>query len=65
VNSQDVNASNVYHQRASECLKLAEGSSDMNERMRFRELALCWLRLSDYAEDAQELGPADRRLRTA
>jgi hypothetical protein len=65
VNSQDVNASNVYHQRASECLKLAEGSSDMNERMRFRELALCWLRLSDYAEFAQELGPADSRLRTA
>jgi hypothetical protein len=57
-----VKSSDIYHQRASECLKLAEGTSDISERMRWRDLALCWLRLSDYA---QELGPAEGRLRTA
>jgi hypothetical protein len=41
--------SDIYHQRASECLQLAEGSSDIAERTRWRELALCWLRLSEYA----------------
>jgi hypothetical protein len=42
--------SDVYQQRASECLQLAERSSDISERTRWRELALCWLRLSEYAE---------------
>ena len=41
---------NPYHQRASECLQFAEGASDMDERTTWRELALCWLRLSEHAE---------------
>jgi hypothetical protein len=40
----------AYQQRASECLALAEQSSDADDRMTWRELALCWLRLSDHAE---------------
>src|SRR5262245_43115046 len=54
--------SDIYHQRASECLQLAEGSSDIAERTRWRELALCWLRLSEYAE---QFRPAERPLRMA
>jgi hypothetical protein len=54
--------SDIYHQRASECLQLAEGSSDIAERTRWRELALCWLRLSEYAEQFRS---ADRPLRMA
>ena len=52
--------SDIYHQRASECLQLAEGSSDIAERTRWRELALCWLRLSEYAE---QFRAAERPLR--
>jgi hypothetical protein len=40
----------AYEQRASECLALAERSPDVDDRMTWRELALCWLRLSDHAE---------------
>lgn len=40
----------VYQQRASECLQLVEGSSEFGERTTWRELALCWLRLSEHAE---------------
>lgn len=54
--------SDVYHERVSECLQLAERSSDIEERTRWRELALCWLRLSEYAE---QLRPGERRLRAA
>lgn len=54
--------SDIYHRRASECLQLAEGSSDIAERTRWRELALCWLRLSEYAE---QFRPAERPLRMA
>jgi hypothetical protein len=54
--------SDIYQQRASECLQLAEGSSDIAERTRWRELALCWLRLSEYAE---QFRPAERPLRMA
>jgi hypothetical protein len=54
--------SDIYQQRASECLQLAEGSSDIAERTRWRELALCWLRLSEYAE---QFRTAERPLRMA
>ncbi|MGA7486079.1 MAG: hypothetical protein WBW74_03940 [Xanthobacteraceae bacterium] len=54
--------SDVYHQRASECLQFAEGTSDIEERTRWRELALCWLRLSEYAEQFRS---GERRLRAA
>jgi hypothetical protein len=41
----------TYQQRASECLHLAEGSLTLEERATWRELALCWLRLSERAEE--------------
>jgi len=39
-----------YQQRASECLLLAQQSRDVEERTNWRELALCWLRLSEHAD---------------
>jgi hypothetical protein len=39
----------AYQQRASECLRLAESSVTIEERATWRELALCWLRLSERA----------------
>jgi hypothetical protein len=60
--ASDMIPSDIYQQRASECLQLAEGSSDIAERTRWRELALCWLRLSEYAE---QFRPAERPLRMA
>ena len=41
----------VYQERASECLRRAVASPDMDDRRALRELALCWLRLSDRAEE--------------
>ena len=47
----------TYERRASECLKFAETSSSFDDRTTWRELALCWLRLSDHAERfRQKLG---------
>jgi hypothetical protein len=43
-------ATDVYQQRASECLELAEQASDIGERTTWRELALCWLRFADHAD---------------
>ena len=40
----------AYQQRANECIQSAQGSPDIDERTTWRNLALCWLRLSDYAE---------------
>jgi hypothetical protein len=40
----------AYQQRANECLQYAQRSPDIDERTTWRELALCWLRLSDHAE---------------
>jgi hypothetical protein len=39
-----------YQQRARECLRSAEASRDDKDRTAWRELALCWLRLSDYGQ---------------
>lgn len=39
-----------YQQRASECLLLAQRSPTPEERATWRELTLCWLRLSEHAE---------------
>ena len=41
----------AYQQRASECLRLAERSMTLEERATWRELAVCWLRLSERAEE--------------
>jgi hypothetical protein len=40
----------AYQQRASECLRFAEQSFDDKDRKTWRELALCWLRLSEHAD---------------
>jgi hypothetical protein len=40
----------TYERRASECLQFAETSQSFDDRATWRELALCWLRLSDHAE---------------
>ena len=40
----------IYDRRARECLKFAETSPSFDDRTTWRELALCWLRLSDHAE---------------
>jgi hypothetical protein len=39
-----------YHRRASECLQFAETCNDADDGTIWRELALCWLRLSDHAD---------------
>jgi len=43
--------SDNYQQRALECLRLASASPDIEGRMTWRELASCWLRLSERAEE--------------
>ena len=40
----------AYQQRVSDCLQSVERSHDVDVRTAWRELALCWLRLSDHAE---------------
>ena len=40
-----------YQQRASECLRQAESSRTLEERATWRELAVCWLRLSERADE--------------
>jgi hypothetical protein len=41
----------VYQQRANECIEFANTSRDIGERTTWRELAICWLRLSEHAEE--------------
>ena len=41
----------AYQQRAGECLRLAESSTTLEERATWRQLAVCWLRLSERAEE--------------
>jgi hypothetical protein len=43
-------ARDLYQLRVSECAQFAEQAVDDKERMTWRELALCWLRLSEDAE---------------
>ena len=40
----------AYQQRVSDCLQSVERSHDVDVMTAWRELALCWLRLSDHAE---------------
>jgi hypothetical protein len=54
----------VYQERASECLRRASDSPDMDDRRALRELALCWLRLSDRAEEFRN-DAEDARFRAA
>lgn len=41
----------AYQERANECLEFAKTSHDIGERTTWRELALCWLRLSEHAQE--------------
>ena len=50
----------AYQQRVSDCLQSVESSHDVDVRTAWRELALCWLRLSDHAEQPPQ-GDAFRR----
>ena len=54
----------VYQERASEALRRASASPDMDDRRALRELALCWLRLSDRAEEFRNHAD-DARFRAA
>jgi hypothetical protein len=51
----------MYERRASECLQYAEISGNFDERTTWRELALCWLRLSEHAERFRAARGADLR----
>jgi len=51
----------TYQQRARECLRFAATSFDLAERMTWRELALCWLRLSEHAEEQRSHNPRGMR----
>jgi hypothetical protein len=46
-----MNPADPYYVRAIEFLALAENSSDLQERKALRELAFCWLRLSEHADE--------------
>jgi hypothetical protein len=43
--------SDFYHKRAVECLLLGDEMSDLHEREVMHELAACWLRLVERAEE--------------
>jgi hypothetical protein len=45
----------AYQQRARECLQMAGRAASEEDRTTWRELALCWLRLSAH-EGVKELG---------
>jgi hypothetical protein len=49
--------SDYYHKRAEECLLLGEEMSDLHEREVMHELAACWLRLVERAEEKSGKNP--------
>jgi hypothetical protein len=51
----------TYQQRARECLRLAATSPDFEDRTTWRELAFCWLRLSEHAEEFRSHAPHEIR----
>jgi hypothetical protein len=53
---------NEYRDRAAECLHLAHGLKDPQQRAILREMARAWLRLSDQAEKNSQ---ADLSYKTA
>jgi hypothetical protein len=44
----------LYQQRAVECYSLAEGFSDPHQRETMRQLAICWLHLSEQADESRQ-----------
>ena len=55
----------AYQQRASECLRLAERCMTLEERATWRELAVCWLRLSERADEFHRRAQAIEDARAA
>jgi len=43
-----------YQQRAMECYSLAEVFSDPRHRQVMRQLAICWLRLSEQTNESRQ-----------
>jgi len=43
-----------YQQRAAECYSLAKGFSDPRRRDIMRQLAICWLHLSEQADESRQ-----------
>jgi hypothetical protein len=48
----------LYERRASECLRFAQKSSNPDGRSAWRNLALCWQRLSTHAEELRDFATA-------
>jgi len=48
-----------YQLRAAECFMLADQISDLQEREVMHELALCWLRLLDRANETRQQANRD------
>jgi hypothetical protein len=49
-----MNPTGFYQLRAVECFMLADQISDLQEREVMHELALCWLRLLDRANETRQ-----------
>jgi hypothetical protein len=45
------NPADLYHQRAVECLRMADEMTDPRKREVMQELALSWLSVSERAEE--------------
>jgi hypothetical protein len=49
-----MSSADLYQQRAVECYSLAEGFSDPRRREIMRQLAVCWLHLSEQASESRQ-----------
>jgi hypothetical protein len=47
-------SADIYQQRAVECYSLAEDFSDPRRREAMRQLAICWLHLSEHANESRQ-----------
>jgi hypothetical protein len=55
-----MSSAELYEQRAVECYSLAEAFSDPRRREIMRQLAICWLHLSQQAHERQREMDQDR-----
>jgi len=49
-----MSSADIYQQRAVECYSLAEDFSDPRRREVMRQLAICWLHLSEQANEGRQ-----------
>jgi hypothetical protein len=49
-----MSSADLYQQRATECYALAESISDPLRREMMRQLAICWLHLSEQANGTRQ-----------